>query len=485
MLKSYNNFTTWESQDDFLTAWGRLLETYWVTWLRNGRGLTLWPKTNKLLLTNDKIRGIDAYPQSTNDDTKNLIFWDSGEIYRFADTDLTPSYTHSLWYHVVWTYVIQPYQYFIVKDSFSSANITIMRETVSNVNNWTFATINETWLSAGTINHLYVPPYKQIAWQTYIWGLWKMTKYDSSAIATHYSYFGRYIVWFSIHQWTFLVYTSEWKVFFWNWLDSADASFSNRGQELWFIPRKVIQWPNYDYVISDDWQVYIWWGAEFQQLTYKRYTNRGNDNSQYVVKQDFTPNKEDWQLLTVARDRVYIAENGVYEFGNLLPWLPKGLHKSIAYNHEWIAIDDVYAMYYNSMTKQVLFAYQAWASYWVDYIDLESMETNQTWYAVTEVFSGYNEWIITFQKQVEAIRYATLNTSWSNYIKLYKRVDNWTWELFKTINNATDTIDWKNLRTEKDSFLDWQFKIELYNSDKWVNPPILPWLQLQYGVKPI
>lgn len=481
MLKSYNNFTPWEAQDDFLTAGGRLLETHWVTGLRDWYWLTIWPKTNKKVLTNNKIKGFILAEYAVNNDDRNYLFWDAWEIYRFSSTDLTPIYTHTLGYSIRWAFFQSFYTFFLAENN---GLYSIMRVLNSDIDNGTFASMNETFIASGAIVNLFTPPIIQIAWQVYIWWNSTIVKYDNTMTATSYPYFSFGVVWITIHQWTFLVYCNLWLVYFWNWLDSADASFSNSSQNLWFKPSKVVQIWELDYIVSDDWQLYVWSWASAQQITYKKQSNRWNDNSQYVTRQDFTPSNSDWQMLEVARGRIYIAENWIYEYWSLYPWMPTWLHKSIAYNNAWVAYDDIYSMKYNPLTRQLLFWYKAGAEYWVDYIDLDSKETNQYWYAVTEVFAGYQDWIITFEKKLEAIRYTFLNTSWNNYIKLYKRVNNGAWELFETINKATDIVDYKDLRTQKDSFLDLQFKIELYNDSKGINPPILPWLELQYGIKP-
>lgn len=474
--KSYNNFTTWDAQDDFLTAWGRLIETFWVSWLQTWYWLTLWPRTYKKIVSS-KIKWIHINETSIDYPDRNLMFWDNWKIYNFNSLDNTPIYTHTLWYSIDAYFELWVYWYFLCNNW--SWNYNIMRETLSNIYAWTFTTVNETWNTWTVINSS-IPPIIYLAWNIYIWSNNAIIKIDNTWTVTSKAYFSFNVVWLTIHQSTFMAYCQDWKVYYWNWLDSADTSFSNTSQYLWFIPAKVLQVWELDYIVSNDWQLYIWSWVTTQQITYTRYTRRWEDNSQYVKIHDFTPWRFDGKLLEVVNNKVYIAENWIYEYGNLFSWLTNWLHKSIVYNNLWTQIDDIYALKYDSKTKRLYFSYKTWSTYWVDYIDFTKQETNQYWYAITEVFSGYNEWLIAFEKKISAIRHSFSYASWDNYIKLYKRINNWSWELFQTINKATDIIDWKDLRTQKDTFLDLQFKIELYNDTKWENAPILHWLQLDY-----
>ena len=139
------------------------------------------------------------------------------------------------------------------------------------------------------------------------------------------------------------------------------------------------------------------------------------------------------------------------------------IHKIVTENHQWVQLDVIYDMYFHERgSKRLYFSYKADNVYWVDYIDLDSLETNTDGYIISEVFS----WWTSYEKKLLSLLRATSNTSWSNYIKLYYRVNNWTWTLVRTINDSTDTITrdeinsiwWEAFRQN----IDVQFKIELH-----------------------
>jgi hypothetical protein len=74
--------------------------------------------------------------------------------------------------------------------------------------------------------------------------------------------------------------------------------------------------------------------------------------------------------------------------------------------------------------------------YGIDYVDMESLETQEDAYLITGVFSGGT----SEEKIIQQIRHATSNLSGDNTISLYYRVNNGAWELLRTISNGTDTI---------------------------------------------
>jgi len=93
MQRTYNQFTSWVAQDDFLTGWPWFIEHKNIDGLRDGYGVTLWPKMNKQLLTDEAIFGIDFLQQSGTPFEFTLIGWEDGKLYYLDSTDNTPEHT--------------------------------------------------------------------------------------------------------------------------------------------------------------------------------------------------------------------------------------------------------------------------------------------------------------------------------------------------------------------------------------------------------
>ena len=189
--------------------------------------------------------------------------------------------------------------------------------------------------------------------------------------------------------------------------------------------------------------------------------------------------------IKAAWDDVYMYSSdtikGLYKYWKLIPWMQDWLHKIVTQNHLWTQIDYIYDIYYYERARRLYFSYKADTTYWVDYIDLNSLETCTDGYMVTEVFSGWT----SFLKKLNRLRRATSNTAWTNYIKVYYRVNNWDWVLIRNINDTLDVIERENAHREADEsafkqFIDIQLKIEFHNDDWWENAPTLHELMTEY-----
>lgn len=190
-----------------------------------------------------------------------------------------------------------------------------------------------------------------------------------------------------------------------------------------------------------------------------------------------------------AKDDIYIYSSDttkwMYKFGNLTPWLAKGFHKILSENHLWTQIDLIYDIYYYEKTlRRLYFSYKAWSTYGIDYIDLDDLTTNTTWYAVTEVFTGWT----SFKKKVNRIRINVSNVDATNTVDLYYRRNNQAWVLLRTINSTTEDIYYReNITTESTwvalkQFIDVQFKVEFTSDNGDNTPPTLHELMLDYDI---
>jgi len=77
---------------------------------------------------------------------------------------------------------------------------------------------------------------------------------------------------------------------------------------------------------------------------------------------------------------------------------------------------------------------------------------------------------------------ATSNTNGDNYIKLYKRIDNGSWELVRTINNDSAEPIVTDITNALGHFVDIQFKIEIYNDTQAEDKPTCHNFQFEYNI---
>ena len=214
-----------------------------------------------------------------------------------------------------------------------------------------------------------------------------------------------------------------------------------------------------------------------------------DDNSAYNKRLSFSidePNLAQNRSMEVVLDDVYMYASdtikGIYKYWKLIPWMQDGLHKIITQNHAGTQIDYIYDMnFYERGLRRLYIAYKAGSTYWIDYIDLDSLETCTDGYAISEVFS----WGTSLKKEISKLRRATSNTAWNNYIKLYYRVNNTAWVLIENINDATNEINRENLNNDATQssykqFIDVQLKIEFHNDTGWQDAPTLHEIMQEY-----
>lgn len=494
MQRIYNNFTAWVQQDDFFTNWPNFIEHKNIDGLRDGYGVTLWPKMNKLFTTwSESIRAIYLEQNYTWTLNESYVWWDNGVIYRMNATDDTPTHTLASGRNIVAIESIGSDLYFFCKDNLSNFNILVEKISKFDANNDNWDQIVDNFIVLGdNLGSQWMPPIFNDWWTLITTGSGNtLKKIDNAWITDTYDFPSDDVVWIT-QQWaTVMVYQANWYVNMWDWASQTRQWVKDLKTR---ISKVGSDW-NMDYITTEDGAFYIWSGLSFQRVTKPRRSKRMNDNTSFDTRLSFSQDDFSgtrWtqnRIIQNAISDIYMYSNdtikGVYKYGTLIPWMQPWLHKIITENHAWTPIDYIYDMYFYERTLRRLYiAYKAGNTYGVDYIDLDSLETCSDGYLITEVFS----WGTSFKKWLDRMRRATTNTAWNNFIKLYYRVNNGSWILIRDVNDATDEIERENMKWEADTspfqdFVDVQLKIELHNDDGSENAPTLHELMLEYEVK--
>ena len=460
----------WISRDDYVASSWQIIEWKNIDWNRIGFGWTLWPKTTKQVLTNYRCNKIMGQQQAT----WNLvnIYWlcDSWEIYRLTSTDLTPEHTLTNWYDIRNAVNFDfNTRYLTTTDWFT---YTIARILTTHTTNWDWSYMDEAF-ATDVLSNEKTPPIITTWAYLYIWNSRWVTRYDTSDVKTSVSFCESDVVWLTVQWTTFKLYTVEWSVYFWDWdTGTSYTSIIKLNRRV----NKVIQKGSRDYISYEDGSLWFMdWYSPSVPLK-KKESRRLNDNSDYFSKLDFSNNAETWDFS--IQWEYFIASDDtpwIYKYDNLINWLPDSFQKVITTWSQW-EIDEVFTTYfYERFSPKKFFSYQTWTDYAIDIFD-DTMETAQTWYIITDII----RWVPNIENQIVKISLLTSYTSWDNYIKGYKRVNNWAWVEFITINNSTDTIDLKEITTEVDNFFDLQLKWELHNNLQSDTPPILHEFNLEF-----
>lgn len=468
------NFTPWIWQDDVQSFF---VDGKNVDGIKTSSGLKLWPKVNKAIKTNYPIRGIWADQRFDWGLEYTLIWWNNWEIYRIDGTDITPVYTLTNGADIV--NIIYGYGFFYIFYVLTN-DVDIARVSQSAVWNGTISTyIDETfatWVMNGTQSF----PYVFDGRDSLILGTTASTIYAldlTTGTPTSYNILDEPCVWVTLQGSVIMLYSQSGNVYQWNGLSTNVSAKKNLGSRL----RKVVQKWAYDYITTEDWQLYIWSGFSFQQISRPRKSNKLDDNSDYYkivsFEEDLTDFRQNRTMCTV-HDDLYIYSSdkvkGIYKYGNVQPGTEASLHKIITENHEGTAIDYIYDMfYYERILQRLYFSYKAGSTYGVDYIDTDSLETATSGYIITSAWRANT----TYKKAIQWLRKASSYTDWANYIKIYWRKDGWDWELIYTINSADiieserpiKSLNWKAF----DRYIELQYKFELYNGNGTNNTPIL------------
>ena len=479
----YNQFYPGVQQDDFLTNWPWFIEHKNINGLKDWYGITLWPKVNKLLTTNEPIRGMSFFQTLTPDLNRSIFGGDNGEIYRGDSTDGVPEFTLSNWGHIIAIEELSNFYFIFYKLDKTSVNIWLARinSAAAWVGDWDL--IEEEFL-VWEFRHVWIPPILSLGNFLYVWDVSSVKRIDVNGTPINYWFPDSDVVWITAQGYTLVVYCEWGQVFLWDWATATNTNL----KQFWSRLSKVTSKGWIDYIVTENGQYWIGQGLWFQRVTKTKFSNRMNSPT-YDRRLDFATDEPDGlqnHSILWADDDVYVYASdtvkGIYRYGSLIPWLQDWLHKIVTQNHEWIPIDYVYDMFFYERTdRRIYFSYKAGSTYWIDYIDLNNLETCTDWYAITEIFS----WGTTFKKKINRIRRATSNTSWDNYIKVYYRVDNQDWILIRNINDENDIILRENIHvdSEKKPFkelIDVQLKIELHSETWSEDSPTLHELMIEY-----
>ncbi len=469
----YNTFYKWVQQDDFLTNWANFIEHDNVTWLRTGYGITLWPKVQKQIETTEPMNWVLF--RSWANLNVNYPYWDNWEIYRLTGTDLIPEFTLLNWLDIVnaerW-----PSNYFFVTDwgIDSVAQIAIWF-----ADWWNFAwNINESFITSLTINK--TPAMLRFGSLVYIGTDRNIQRIDNSLVVTSFWNIASWnVIWMSLGWTTIKVYNDNWQIQFW---DGSSTTFSS-SIDLWFRISRVVSQGSTDFITSEDWDFYIMSGYNSQRLLRAIQSNRLEDNSQYIKKVNFVTWDFENQTLESAKWDVYMLSwdsvKGIYQYGNIIEWLAKGIHKVITKDHLWIDFTTLNSLKYFDQPQKLFICSTSASWNFVQFAQLDDLTTSKDWFAVTDIFTGWT----TFNKQLDRIRLTTSFTSGSNFVKLYMRLNNnSSWSLLQTINNTTDEIKRDNISLPTGNFVDIQFKLELHNDNQDNTPPIAHELMFEYTI---
>lgn len=467
----YNSWYNWLSADDYLVTPWQYIDWKNVTWLNEWYWITLWPKPQKQILTNWAIRG---FIERSSDLGLSWAVWE-WEIYLLSWTDLTPEHTLTdANFSLTGAFLLGSHYYFIWKfDVSSDSQVKIAQITTTDANSWNWVTMNEaweTWLSTWEIT-----PFVKASSFAYLGdGSW-VFRVDKTAVKTTFSFTDDDVVWITVHWTQFKVYSVTWKIYYWDWLSASYSSL----QDLWNRIERVAQQWNFDYIITQSWDLWKSSWYDYVRIWKHRKSKRLNDNSQFIDQLNFNNELSDSITVTTSSNDVYmISWSKLYKYWSMIDWLQPSFHSVLETDSAWNAIDEIFCLFNHERSWKLAYSYRSWTTYWIDFIDLESKETAKDWHVVTPIF----RWPPNKVGKIREIRATTSNTSWSNYIKLYKRINNWSWELFRTINNSTDTIDRLAHTSENDQFTDVQFKIEFHNESQWDTPPVLHHFELIYEI---
>jgi len=461
---TWNKPYVWISRDDYVAWASQIIDADNITWIETWYGWTLWPKATKKRLVWSKPRCI----------IENSYIWcEDWEIYKlwWADVD-TAYYTFSSGWNVVkWVSFWSHWYFFTKPPTEDFANVDIYRISIADFWSGTFTSLWSVWKS---MTHEYNPAIYEDASFLYIWWLDTIAKVTTSWTATDYWFPDWNVTWIASHGTRMIIhtwYSDEWKILSWD-RTSANADMV---QDIKEEPVRTISNVQTDYIVTKDGWLYIGWWLDMQNIMNLKQSRRLNDNSQYIEKFNFAPNLQDNNSFINNQDDLYIkTQSTIFKYGKLINWVSPSFNKIITQNHLWNDIDEIRDIWLQ--WDLMYFTSTSWTDYSVDYIDLSVLTTAEDWKLITDIV----RWLSNENNQIIRLKALTSFTSWDNYIKWYKRINDWSWVLFITINNTTDTVDLEEINTETDEFYDIQIKWELHNDLQTNTPPILHEFYLEF-----
>lgn len=484
--RSYNQFSPWVQWDDFLTNGANFIEHKNINGLEDGYGVRLWARVNKWFTTwTEQIISMFLDEKSDGSVTSSYAWGTNGVIYRLDATDDTPTYTLTNGWNIV-QIVDLPWQlYFFYKLdlAFTTTSVAKISKSDADADNWA-AGMDEIY-KVGSFSTEAIPPILTVGDLLFIWVNSRVATMNSSGTIVEYNFPDSSVVWITLQGSTIVVSCSSGNVYYWDGASTSESARTYVGSRL----NSVWQKGNMDYTFSEDGQLILGSGQQFIRATKPKRSNRMDDGTSYDTRLKFgdASNGIQNRVIVPALDDMYLYANDttpwIYKYGKLIPWMQDGLHKIITQNNAWAQLDTVYDIwFYERSLGRLFISYKAGSTYWIDYIDVESLETCTDGYFITDVFSGWTN----IKKKVIWMQMTNSNTSWDNSISLYYRVDNGSWELIRTYNEATDVITQDDIATVRGTpfkqFIDIQFKVVLHN-DTWAeDAPTVHDLTLFYDI---
>ena len=477
-----NHFFEWIQQDDIISSsWG-IVEAEGLDWLRTWYGITLWAKPQKQILTSTTAMRVIASRSSIWSISTAYAAWDGWNIYRLNWVDNTPTYTTPSTNDIYnWLFYTNRWEYFFIAETTTNNYSLASVSASADADVWT--SLNES-VKTNMINST-VPPMLVNGVFLYI-GYWTtVLRIDSAWTQVTQSIFSADVTWITRHWTQFYVYSTNGSLSIWDWVSASVSALI----ELKHRIRRVIQEAWIDYITTETGELrQLNWYTLWEPVTEPRKSRRLSDNSQYISKLNFSTTSDDTHTLEFAWDNLILIGNDtqpwVYKFWNLIPGLPKSFHKIITQDNTNTNLDYIHTLEYSEPIDTLYYSYQRGAQYWIDKIVWSELTTAQDWYFVTQIF----RWPPNKVNKITQVRATTSYTSWDNYIKIYKRINNGAWVLIRTVNDATDTIDRHEIGTNADGtnlsdvFIDIQFKIEIHNDLQTDTPPILHNFELIYSL---
>ena len=484
----YNRFDLWIKQDNTATFAGSpsFIDGKNINWLVDWQGITLWPKVNKVLTTTSAIRWIDAFQLWAPDFNRTIIWWDNWDIYKFDSVDNTPEYTIT-WENIIKIDTLWNDYIIFTKSALNSANTDIYKISRSNAESDNWASL-ATPLIANAVLNAWVTPTLVVGSDMFIGSQWQVVKFDGNTITDTYNFPDDYVTALTLQWSTIAVYVRTWNVYFWDWWSATESA---RGY-AWSRVEKSVNLNGRDYLTCEDGQLKQGSYTQFWKIFKPKNSFRLEDNTILQNKLDFALDDENaiqnHTSITALDDLYFYGSDSIqwiYRYWSLISWTWNWIHKIITQNHEWTQIDTIYDMYFYERTdRRIYFAYKADTTYWVDYIDLDDLESCNEWYWVTEIFT----WWTAFKKKLNVVRMSVSNIDEDKTASLYYRINNQEWVLLRTINSATEDIYYRdNIYVEAtweafQEFIDIQFKVELDSTTNDNKPPMLNELMIDYTI---
>lgn len=495
-IQQWTWFYKWLSKDDYITQPSSYL--YWkdIDASIFGYWATISRKSHKQILTNHPIYDIWGSITSNNPASTLMVWhdWVNGYIYDFASLDMVPKLTATPedtdYNLLVWAMPNDGF-HFIWRENVADSDKHTLH-TAANAAlliNWDNIPFDQDREEEGyilpqtvVINNDYIPAYlvhknlSMVAWRRQIATL----PPDTGNPITRRTIFSDDVT--GIEElWTqIVVYTEDNKVSTWNGVAESVSSV----KDLWYTI--VRSWSHADltYGMTLHGSCVQWNGFSFAPITDVRESLKADDNSDYNKLLDLwveQGDRERWRSIDAIDSSVFFIEWGkrIAKLRSVRVDTPKWFHIVTTKTHTWQEIDKIYCI--RAIRWKLYFSYKAWDTYWVDYIDEKSLESNTEWTLITPVFRGVPD----AQNKLQKWYVTVSNTSWNKSVEIYQR-KNWAeWVLAKIINEPTDKITRKDMQS-KDvmwaDFVDVQYKAILRNPDQDNKPPILHGISINYKV---